>query len=182
MKANYKKILKFATLLISSLLIGFASVMAYTEMFITANIRIKSASVRFVNGDNTADIGQINTQGTVVTFNNIPDLEVGETRTYPEAVNITNNAGVTKVINISLYSLTGNWSPNFEYITLKVIAENGTTLGDVITIVSSGLNVTSTGDIPMLNGEEWAIELEIKAKTDATPDASITITFRVEVE
>ncbi|MGB9671520.1 MAG: hypothetical protein ACPLZY_00055 [Candidatus Norongarragalinales archaeon] len=179
---NNRKAIKFAILLLTSALISFASVAAYTEMFMTATIGIGTASVHFVNGNNTTAIGSINTQGTEVTFNNIPNLEPGEIRTYNEAVNITNGAGSTKAINISLYSLTGNWSNNFDYVNLTVIAANGTALGTTITILSSGENVTSTGDISMLNGEIWAIKLVIKAKTDATQGQSITVVFKVEVE
>jgi len=178
---NSRKIIKFATLLLTSVLIGFASAMAYTEMFMTAIIGIRAADVQFVNGDDTPSIGSINQQGTTVTFNNIPALVPGEVRTYNEAVNITNGASSTKTIDISLYSLTGQWSSNFDYINLTVIAANGTALGNTIKIVSSGQNVTSTGNIPMLQGEEWAIKLVIKAKTDATPGQSITIVFKVEV-
>ena len=179
---NNRKIIKFAILLLTSVLISFASVMAYTEMFMTATIGIGTANVTFVNGDNTTSIGSINPQGTEVTFNNILDLEPGEIRTYNEAVNITNNAGSTKTINISLYSLTGDWSSNFDYINLTVIAANGTALGTTIQIVSSGNNVTSTGNIPMLDGETWAIKMVIKAKTTATNGQSITIVFKVRVE
>ena len=179
---NNRKIIKFATLLLTSVLISFASVMAYTEMFMTATIGIGTADVTFVNGGNTTSIGSINTQGTEVTFSSIPNLEPGEVRTYNEAVNITNGAGSTKTINISLYSLSGSWSQNFDYINVTVIAKNGTAVGNTIKIVSSGSNVTSTGDISIPAGEEWAIQWVIKAKTTATNGQSITIVFKVEVD
>ncbi|MCD6431763.1 hypothetical protein J7L33_03555 [Candidatus Bathyarchaeota archaeon] len=183
---NNRKIIKFAMLLLTSMLISFASVAAYTELFMHGNtITIGTASVSFTQGDDTTTMGgsdAINDQGTEVTFDQIPNIEPGEVRTYNEAVNITNGAGSTKTINISLYSLSGNWSQNFDYINITVIAKNGTAVGNTIKIVSSGSNVTSTGDISMPPGEEWAIKWVIKAKTTATNGQSITIVFKVEVD
>lgn len=183
---NHRKAVKLVTLLITSLLISFASVAAYSEMFMHgSNITIGTATVTFTAGDDTATMGggdAINTQGTEVTFDTIPNIEPGEVRTYNEAVNITNGAGSTKTINISLYSLSGSWSPNFDYINITVIAANGTAVGTTIKIVSSGTNTTSTGDISIPAGEEWAIKWVIKAKTDATNGQAITITFKIEVD
>jgi hypothetical protein len=183
---NQRKIIKFAVLLATSLLISFASVEAYTEMFMRgSNITIGTAGVRFVEGDDTVTMGgsdAINTQGTEVTFDSIPSIAPGEVRTYNEAVNITNQAGSTKAINISFYSLTGNWVSNFDYINVTVIATNGTEVGTTIRILSSGTNVTSTGDISMPNNAEWAIRWVIKAKTTATEGQNITIVFKIEVD
>jgi len=187
MKINYKKSLKLITLLLASLLISFASVQAYSELFMYGtSISIGTASVHFVAAGNTTTMGgndAINTAGTVVTFDTIPAIGPGETRTYEQAVNITNNAGSSKTINISLVSLTGQFSANFEYINVTMIARNGTLMGNSIKIVSSGgENVTETGGKTMLTNEMWRIRWIIKAKSDATNGQSITVTFKVKVE
>jgi hypothetical protein len=148
------------------------------------NITIGTAGVTFTAGDNTSTMGggdAINTQGTEVTFDTIPNIQPGEVRTYNEAVNITNGAGSTKTITISFYSLSGAWSPNFDYVNVTVFAANGTAMGTTIKIVSSGSNVTSTGGISIPNGVEWAIQWIIKAKTTATNAQAITLVFKVEV-
>ena len=186
MNKNPRKAIKFILLLLSSLLISFASVAAYTEMFMHGQpITIGTAGVQFVNGGNTTTMGgsdAINAAGTEVTFDTIPSIEPGEIRTYIQAVNITNTSGSTKTINMSLYSLTGPFSANFEYINVTIIAANGTALGNSIQIVSSGTNVTSTGTLSMLNGETWTVRWIIKAKTTATNGQSINISFKVKVE
>jgi hypothetical protein len=186
METKYRRAMKFVMLLLTSLLICAASVAAYTEMFMHgSNITIGTAGVKFVAGDDTATMGggdAINPQGTEVTFDNLLSVEPGEVETYNEAVNITNNAGSTKTITVEFYSLSGNWSSNFDEINVTIIAANGTALGSTIRILSSGSNTTSTGSIPMNDGEEWAVKWVIKAKTDASNGQSITIVFKVKVE
>jgi hypothetical protein len=183
MEIKLRKTMKFVVLLLTALLIGTASVAAYTEMFMHGNnITIGTAGVKFVAGDDTATLGSINSQGTEVTFNTIPNIEPGATVTYNEAVNITNTAGSVKTINVSLYSLTGQWTSNFDYITLKIIALNNTVLGSALNITTSTTNVTSSGNIRMNNGETWAVQWIIKAKTGATNGQAITVVFKVKVE
>ncbi|UCG37180.1 MAG: hypothetical protein JSV64_02590, partial [Candidatus Bathyarchaeota archaeon] len=109
MKLDNRKILKFAVLLISTILIGFVSAATYSELFMYGTpISIGTASVTFTSGANTTAMGggdAINSQGTEVTFDTIAALEPGEIRTYEEAVNITNGAGSTKALNVSLSAL-----------------------------------------------------------------------------
>ena len=185
MKENKKaiKMLKVMFLLATSILIGYVSASSYSELFIYGpDINIISASVYFTEGSNTTTLGGvIGSTGTTVDFGTI-SIEPGQTLTYDEAVNITNQAGTTKMINLSLYELTGQFSANFEYIEISVVAANGTTVGNAINITSSGSNVTSTGLISMPNGAEWAIKLVVKAKATATPGASVSITLKVRVE
>jgi len=183
MKTNQKKALKLIALLITSLLIGFASVAAYTELFMYGtNITIGTAGVYFVAGGNTTTMGSINTPPTEVTFDTIPVIEPGETRTYIQAVNITNNAGSPKTINISFVSLTGTWTTNFDYINVTLLDTTGTQKGDRIEIVSSGTNVTETTGQSIPDQETWTVKWVIKAKPGATATESISITFRVKVE
>jgi len=187
MKPNYKKSLKLITLLITSLLISFVSAQSYSELFMHGTpitIGIAGVKVKFTEGANTTTISTagINSAGTEVTFNNIPAIAPGETRTYEQAVNITNNAGVTKTINVSLYSLTGPFSANFEYINITMFDVSNAQKGTIIRIVSSGSNVTQTTGTPIANNEVWRIRWIIKAKTTATDGQLISVTFKVKVE
>ena len=105
MNKNYKKPLKFLILLLTSLLISFVSAQSYSELFMHGTpITIGSAGVQFVSGANTTVMGggdAINAAGTEVTFDTIANIEPGETRTYDQAVNISNTAGSTKTLNMS---------------------------------------------------------------------------------
>jgi hypothetical protein len=185
MKTNYRKAIKFAVLSLTALLIGLASVAAYSEMFMYGTgITIGTAGVKFVSAGNTTTMGggdAINTPGTEVTFDTIT-IEPGQTLTYDQAVNITNSAGSAQTINISFVSLTGPWSTNFDYINVTMIDPSGTQKGNSIEIVSSGSNVTETTGQSLPNGETWTVRWIIKAKTGATETESISITFKVKVE
>lgn len=186
MKINYKKSLKFVTLLLSSLLIGFASAAAYSELFMKGMpITIEAASVKFVSGDDTETLGgsdAINTAGTEVTFDLIT-IKQGETLTYDEAVNITNQAGSAKSITITLDSLTGDFQSNFDFINITIIASNGSSLGSIkVFPVGEGENSTTLGPLTMLDQETWAVQWSLKADADATTNESINIVLKVKVE
>ncbi len=186
MNKNYKKPLKFLILLLTSLLISFVSAQSYSELFMHGTpITIGTAAVKFVAGGNTTIMGggdAINTAGTEVTFDAIPDIEPGETRTYIQAVNISSTAGSTKTLNMSFSSMTGNFSTNFDYINVTMFNGTGTAMGNSLEIVSSGTNVTSSGNVQITNGETWYVRWIIKAKTTATDNESINITFKVKAE
>lgn len=188
MNAKYKKSLKIISLLITAIIIGTVSAASYSELFMTGSpITVGTASVIFTSGSNTTDLTSgvgIVAPYTSVTFDNITGIEPGETRTYEQAVNITNNAEASKDVTIDLYSITGYFDTNFDYINITMIAANGSPQGNSIEIVSIGApanNVTSTDAATMASGDVWAVKWIIKAKTDATPGQSFSITLKVTV-
>jgi hypothetical protein len=179
-----KKSLKLVAMLITAILIATVSAATYSELFMSGSgITVGNASVYFSNGGNTTLLSTvgISSAGTEVTFDNIPDIEPGETITYEEAVNVTNNAGESKDITIDLYSITGDFDTNFDYVNITMIAADGSSQGASIEIVSTGSNVTSTGAATMSDQDIWAIKWIIKAKTDATPTESFTITLKATI-
>ena len=184
---SMKKALKMALLLVTSLLIGYVSAASYTELFMSGNISIIQSKVYFVSGSDTNTISSTGIQGngTTVTFDQI-QIMPGEVLIYEEAVNITNKAGASKTITLSLDSISGAFTTdNFEYINVSVIATNGSTMGNVIHIVPPGStdsNTTTTGPITMPNNAEWAIKWVIKAANTATVNDSIDVTIEVKVE
>lgn len=181
-----KKSLKIVILLATSLIIATVSAATYSELYIYGtSIGIASAAVQFTAGDDTATLGggdAINSAGTTVTFDSFPDVEPGATVTYPEAVNLTNSAGATKTITVTVDSITGDFATNFDYLYIQMVAANGTSVGTRIEEVSTGSNVTSTGATMMLDTEVWAFSWELKAKSDAAPGESFVITLKVLVE
>lgn len=185
MNVKYKKSLKLVSLLITSIIVATVSAQAYSELYIHgSSITIGSASVTFTAGDNTTQLGggdEINAAGTIATFDDVPEISPGEAIAYDEAVNITNAAGASKTITIDVDSITGDFSTNFDYLNITMIAGDGSTKGNVIRMLSSGTNVTSTGGQSMADGEVWAIKWELKAKAEATLGQSFTIALKVTV-
>lgn len=185
MEINRKKSLKIIALLVTSLLISFASAETYTELFMSATpISVGTAGVYFVSGSNTTAMGggdAINTAGTVATFDSIAAIKPGEVRTYEEAVKVTNNAGSTKTLEMTLDSLTGMFSNNFDEINMTLLAANGTALGQTIKILPSGSNVTTTGNVLIADGATYTIRWVINAKLAATTGQSINVVLKVKV-
>lgn len=187
MNANYKKAIKLAALLITSLLIGFVSAETYSELFMYGNnITVGTAGVKFVAGLSTATMGggnAINTAGTTVTFGQIPNIAPGDIATYEQAVNLTNSGSAAKNVTMTLESTTGNFSPNFDYLNITIIAANGTALGNSIKLLQSGTNVTTSGTIISITaGETWTIKWIIKANLDASNGQSFSVILKVKVE
>lgn len=183
MNMNYKKSLKLVTLLITSLIIAMVAADTYSELFMYGtDITIGTAKVTFTDGDDTGTISSgITSQGTEVTFDTMPQIEPGETRTYNEAVNITNGATGPKTITIDFVSVTGDFETDFDYVNITMIDAGGTPKGNSIEIISGASDVTTTGGVSMTNGEVWAVRWIIKAKTDATSGNKFSITLKVTV-
>ena len=179
-----KKSLKIVTLLISSIIIATVAADSFSELYMHGtDVTIKAASVYFSEGGNTTLLCStaLPAAATDVDFDQIPQIEAGSTVTYQEAVNITNGAGASKTINMAYDSITGTFDTNFDYVNITMIDTDGNPVGDSIQIVSTGSNVTTTGDQTMADQEEWAVRWIIKAKTAATPAATFGITFKVTV-
>lgn len=184
MKLNYKKSLKLIALLITSLIIATVAADTYSELFMYgSDITIGTAKVAFTNGGNTTSISSagISPAGTEVTFNSIASIEPGETRTYEQAVNITNGATGPKTITIDFVSVTGDFETDFDYVNITMINASGAPKGNSIEIISGGSDVTTTGGVSMTNGEVWTVSWIIKAKTDATSGKKFSITLKVTV-
>jgi len=180
MNINYKKSLKLITLLLSSLLIAFVSAQTFSELYMRATpITVSSADVVFTGGGDTATIGQIYYGGTEVNFTGM-QVKQGETQTYQEAVNITNNASLAKNITLTVISTSGNLTA-FNYVNVSVIDENGDLKGQSI-YISTGSNTTTTGKIAMDNGKEWAVRWEISAATHAEAGTELYVTIKLTVE
>ena len=111
MKANYKKMLKLATLLISSLLIAIASASVYYTMFIEATVGVTGNKVQFWEGaDFTTAGGSITDARQKVTFSSMNGMN-GSLTTISEPV-IINNTDTVNGYNLTLKldSWTGNSS------------------------------------------------------------------------
>jgi len=183
MKVEYKKILKLVTLLITSLLIGFVSAGTYSQLYMNATpITVGAAQLKFTLGANTTGIGSINSEGTVVTFTGMT-VDISQTQTYEQAVNITNQASTAKTINLTLSSLTGQFSANFDYINITIFDASGSKQGSSIYISSTSGNVTETGGISMPGGNTvWTVQWIIKASSGASSGATINVALIMKVE
>jgi hypothetical protein len=180
MQINHKKGLKLVTLLLTSLLIAFASAETFSEIYMNSSpITITGPGLYFSDGDNTTSLGTIFYGGTEVNFTGM-SVEKGETSTYEEAVNITNNAGSSKNITITVTSTSGNLTA-FNYVTITIIDETGNPKGNQI-YLSPTVSNTTTGKIVIDNGKVWAVKWEIRAIASADAGTLLGVFTKLTVE
>ena len=182
MKTSYKKIVKLATLIISSLLIATVSASTYLTMYMKATpITIQASDVRFISGGDTDSAGgSINPAGTEVVFSSM-SVAPNATKTYSEAVNITNTGGSSHSITLEVDSVTGNLT-GFKYINITVYNDAGTKQGQSIRISPTLQNVTSTTQLTIGAGKVWSVEWIIASiDSGAQLDEVVNIILKMTV-
>lgn len=183
MNVNYKKTLKFATLLITSLLITIVSADVYDQMYMKSDVGVDVAAkdLQFKEGANfTVAGGWINTAKTVVTFDAMTGGQ-GINKTYYEPVNIT-NTGSDHDFEMKFDSWTLSNSSALEYITIAIYDENDNLKGNMIHLPGDLSGTNSTGDVTITASADWRIEWIIRWVSDAsnTETVDVTIIFIVK--
>lgn len=182
MKLNIKKVLKFVTLLITSLLITNVSAYVYYSLTMTSTIAVATNNVYFVKGSDSEIAGvTLNSDNTTATLTALKAYP-NATMTYTDPLRVRNNASSgTTSIRLRPVSLSGS-ATNFVFINF--------TLNDGTSTYAS-LNYTSNGNAwtipPTTNwvqipaSTEWYVTIETKAKEGAT-SGSVSIVIAVDVQ
>lgn len=179
-----RKSLDLIVLLVISLLIIAASAAVYYAMLAQTTATVAVVPVYFkAGGDSTG----VFTPGTNNTYASLSlDAYPNVTLTYDQAVNLT--ASADKEVQLRHVSINpGDGDPsvsNFTSVVFTLIKADSTVNG-TLTYTASGDNwaePTSTGYVPILNGEEWTIKIEIKAAAGANTGVSTTIVIAVDVK
>jgi len=107
MKMNYKKTLKFVTLLITSMLIATVSAATYRYMYIDGSITVSSAKILWIKGSDVPD-ATISGSTAIVNLN----VEQGTPLNFTEALflkNANNTGSFNYNITITQALLTGEF-------------------------------------------------------------------------
>jgi len=183
MKLNYKKSLKLAVLLISSLLIAGVSASTYYTMLMNANVSVTGGNkVVFSPGTDwgSSTMGDGNQTCTLALSGGN-----GTIATYPDPVTINNTDSVQHTINLKLDSWDGDSQTQLNYINVTMYDDvsGGTQQGYTIYLVPSpGTSVTETGSQTILAGGEWRVEWIIYWKSTASsPTDTVTVNLKLEV-
>ncbi|MEM2318000.1 MAG: hypothetical protein QW142_01115 [Candidatus Bathyarchaeia archaeon] len=188
MRINYKKSLKFITLLTSALLIGTASAAVYNYMYIYATpVSVKGIyKVNFyAGGDFTKAGGIITNNRQTVTFTGLegPNGTIAE---YDDTVRICNNDTLAHNIKLEMtYSYGGNALSTLDYIKITIYSSTGNQV-DYLRLDphgDDGGSVTSTNFNSLAgNNDWWRIKWDILWFGNATTTDSVSITLKVTVE
>jgi hypothetical protein len=173
MKLNYKKSLKFVTLLISSLLIASVSAATYMYMYVeSGQISITTGGLKWLKGPD-ANVG------TTITGNTVTGLSLNVLNGTEQFFNLTlyvknTDSGTPHTFSINVTSSTGATS-DFDYMYLKLYDNSTNSYKNQINLLTSGSMVSGL----TINGNEvWRVSFYTKAKSTVI---SGTVTFTVKI-
>ena len=182
MKINYKKSLKFVTLLITALLIATASATIYNYMYMYATpIGVKSAyDVNFYNGNDTSTAGgTITNNRQTITFTGMEGSN-GTLATYTDAVRICNNASGIRNVEVTKESWTGDTLTTLNYVNITLYDSSNGFIGCMSLIPNGGNSTTGAYDLAG-NHAWWRVQWDILWFANATTSDSVDITLKIIV-
>lgn len=177
MNINYKKSLKFITLLLASSLIATASATVYTQMSLTGTVGVAGLSLKWVAGTNpnvTCNI--VGSLCTLTGLNGYP----GQTTTYNDTVRITNAGSSTATFNITTTGCTGSTN-NLTSIYVKIY---NSTDGSLLNTLNVWVNNTIGNPLTSLQigaGVTWKLGWDITWSVNATISDSVNVALRLDV-
>jgi hypothetical protein len=189
MKTNYKRILKFVTLLISALLIGTASASIYNYMYMYATpIGVKGAYlVNFYDGNDTSKAGgTITNNRQTITFTDMEGSN-GTLALYSDSVRICNNDTTSHNIKLEIESFNyyGDAQYNLDYIKITIY-NSGDTSVDSLQLDPHGDDGGNDSETAFnsLTGNHgwWRVQWNILWFGNATTADYVNITLKITVE
>jgi len=156
MKMNYKKSLKFVTLLITSLLIGAVSAATYKYMYLDGSVNIGSQKLQW-----TKDGSAIS--GDTVTVN--WDVEPGIGQNFSERVYLKNIDSASH--NMTITVTTPASASTFDLFSIYIYrnATGSWTYIDTLDVTTGDTYSTYTTNEPLDQNVCFRLDFEIKAKT-----------------
>lgn len=184
MDPKNRKIVKLLSLLVSSLLIAAVSAQVYNYMFMDATVGVKTTGMRFVAGSNFYEVGgTLYDNAQRVTFSEM-DGTAGQLVTYQDPVRIHNGDDTSHVIELVLFSWTGEETTPLYNITITMYDSADVAQGASIVLVPGGGvgHVTTSGEATISNGETWRVEWSIWWKGDETESHSVKVSLRLVIK
>lgn len=178
MKFNYKKSLKFITLLIASLLIATVSAAIYDFMYLNANVGVQGMYLEWISGNDGTDAGT-SINGVTATLTNLLGPPNG-TRTYADPVRLNNTGASPITFNLTISSVTGD-TTQLDSIYVRIYSFNTSTWIQNVTVWSSGAIGSDANDLQIPSDNMWRFQWEIKWKSTATISHSVTVNLKLKV-
>lgn len=185
MKLNYKRGLKFVTLLLSALLIATASATIYNYMYMYATpIGVKGIyDVNFYAGADFNDAGgSITNNLQTVTFTNMKGSN-GSLATYTDPVRICNNGSTTYSVELTFDSWTfqGNAQTTLSYVNVTLYDSGDSFVGRMSLIPAGGGNSTTGAHNLAGSDDWWHVQWDILWFANATASDSVNISLEIIV-
>lgn len=172
MKENYKKSLKFITLVITALLIATVSAATYRYMFIDGSVTVGTSKMLWIEGSDSPADATVSGSTYTVDF----DVEPGTPVNFTECVFLKNND--TSAHNLTISVTTTISASDFTECNMHIYNNSTSAFIDTIDITTSDSYETYTGNTPLAAGNSYQMTFEVYA----TASASGTYNFDIEVE
>jgi hypothetical protein len=174
MKANYKKIVKIVSLIISTLLIASASAATYRYMYIDGSTTVGTALLLWIEGGDAPAGTTISGSTVTVDFN----VEPGTPQNFTNCLYLKNQDTVPHNLTISVTQTVS--SGDFDEFGIHIY-DNDTAswvFVDTLDVTTSDSYETYTGNTPLGNMSYYLMTFEIAANVSA----SGTHNFDIQVE
>jgi hypothetical protein len=185
MNVNYKKSLKFLTLLVSALLIGTVSAATYYTMLMHSHdIGVDTGNkVYFTTGGDWPAGSSMGDGNQTVTLTGLKGGN-GTIAEIPDPLRIYNNDIVPHSLNLKLDAWNGNSQNQLNYINVTLynaVPSGGTAQGQIIYLLPGGSGqVTETGAVTINSGSTWRVQWTIYWKSTATAE-TVNVDLKLEV-
>ena len=158
MKINYKKPLKFATLLTTALLIGIVSAATYKYMYIDGSVNIGSQKLQWILDGSPSS-------GDTVTVD--WEVEPGIGQNFSERLYLKNidTAAHNMTITVTTYVSTATFDMFNIYIYKNSTGPTTWTYVDTLDVTTGDTYSTYTSNEPLGSNVCFRLDFEIKAKT-----------------
>jgi len=175
MKPNYKKNLKFITLLLSALIIATVSAATYSYMYIDGSITIGAQKLIWMEGTDAPS--DISISGGTVTMD--LDVEAGTIQNFTECLFLKNQDSAAH--NLTIIVTTDASTITFDVVKIYIYENSTGSWLYVDTLDVTVLNdeySTYTGT-PLGAGNYYRLTFEVKAKTgtSGTHNFDIKVTY-----
>jgi type 1 fimbria pilin len=177
MKINYKKSLKFITLLLASLLIATVSATVYTQMFLNANVGVAGLSLKWVQGTNsgvTCDI--VGSTCALDGLDGYPSI----TAIYNDTVKITNAGSSAVTFNITTTQCQGSTS-KLTSIYVKIYNSTDNSLLYTLDVWESNAIGSPLTNLQIKAGVTWWLGWQITWAGDAGISDYVNVALRLDV-
>jgi hypothetical protein len=173
MRNSYKKLIKLATLVMTSLLIATVSAATYRYMYIDGSVTVGTAKLIWETGSDAP--GDTTITGSTVTID--LDVEPGVPLNFTECLFLKNQD--TAAHNMTISVTTSVSASDFDELKIHIY-QNGTTptFIDTLDVTTSDTYETYTGNTPIGASEAYLMTFEVAADTSA----SGSYNFDVQVE
>jgi hypothetical protein len=184
-KIQFRKTLKFLTLLLTAMVIATASAAVYYSLTIVPTVTISAAKVRFVQGSDWPSGSSMGTNSTSIslTLNAYPNA----TLTYQHPLNISNtdtSAHSVRLRHVSITPASGSASvSNFTFINFTLFQPNGTTVSSFDYTTSGKIwSTPSMSYLSLAGNTEWTVEIQTRAAAGATNGLTCSMVIAVDVQ